>query len=171
MLHQFHFHQIHCPQFLGEFSWQDWQACLPQQNGGFHTEKTLPKMNWHCRNLELGEWLLMAKILLTRHYRQVTSTIPSFAVFSIICCTTRIPKFSISFHSDLMSFFWYLQGLNQGLPLLHVFFFKHHPWGFELIPSRSLKLLSSFRCWWPKSLTFGYLAGYRAGPQRIEPRK
>lgn len=122
MLHQFHFHQIHCPQFLGEFSWQDWQACLPQQNGGFHTEKTLPKMNWHCRNLELGEWLLMAKILLTRHYRQVTSTIPSFAVFSIICCTTRIPKFSISFHSDLMSFFWYLQGLNQGLPLLHVFF-------------------------------------------------
>lgn len=122
MLHQFHFHQIHCPQFLGEFSWQDWQACLPQQNGGFHTEKTLPKMNWHCRNLELGEWLLMAKILLTRHYRQVTSTIPSFAVFSIICCATRIPKFSISFHSDLMSFFWYLQGLNQGLPLLHVFF-------------------------------------------------
>jgi len=122
MLHQFHFHQIHCPQFLGEFSWQDWQACLPQQNGGFHTEKTLPKMNWHCRNLELGEWLLMAKILLTRHYRQVTSTIPSFAVFSIICCTTCIPKFSISFHSDLMSFFWYLQGLNQGLPLLHVFF-------------------------------------------------
>lgn len=45
-----------------------------------------------------------------------------FCSFSIICCTTRIPKFSISFHSDLMSFFWYLQGLNQGLPLLHVFF-------------------------------------------------
>ena len=48
-------------------SWWIFMTSMSSSNGGFHKEKTLPKMNWHCRNLELGELTVDVQISLAGH--------------------------------------------------------------------------------------------------------
>ncbi len=184
-------HQIHCPQFLGgftsafldEFSWHLGCPTFPSKMVVLvRRKKAFQKWTNIAGHWNLGNYCWWPTSVWPDNMGNIN--MQSFAVFqssqlfwspfirtwcrSEIC---RVNQVLLYFLGVGVKGFWkssvrflkekYSQSLKILRPLT-----PELPWKLMNI-TLFLAQLSCFRCWWPKSLTFGYLADHADGVTRL----